>query len=133
MKLRTRAGSLRLRLTRGEVDALASRGLVEESVVVGPGGDGRLVYALVASTAARDVTARLAGARITVELPAALAREWAASEQVGIEAVQAVGSGDAATTLTILVEKDFACLAPRAGEDDADAYPHPGAGNGGAC
>ena len=27
--------------------------------------------------------------------------------------------------LSILIEKDFACLAPRAGEDEADMYPHP--------
>jgi hypothetical protein len=29
--------------------------------------------------------------------------------------------------LNILVEKDFACLAPRAGEDERDMYPHPNA------
>ena len=27
--------------------------------------------------------------------------------------------------LQILVEKDFACLAPREGEDDSDAFAHP--------
>ena len=32
--------------------------------------------------------------------------------------------------LRILVEKDFACLVEREGEDDSDAFPHP---DGGAC
>ena len=27
--------------------------------------------------------------------------------------------------LNILVEKDFACLAPREGEDESDMFPHP--------
>ncbi|MGH8167708.1 MAG: DUF7009 family protein [Woeseiaceae bacterium] len=27
--------------------------------------------------------------------------------------------------LSILVEKDFACLAPREGEDDSDKFPNP--------
>ena len=26
---------------------------------------------------------------------------------------------------TILVEKDFQCLAPREGEDESDMFPHP--------
>ncbi len=33
-----------------------------------------------------------------------------------------VDDGD---SLKILVEKDFACLAPREGEDESDMYPHP--------
>jgi hypothetical protein len=28
-------------------------------------------------------------------------------------------------SLQILVEKDFACLTPRKGEDDGDAFPNP--------
>ena len=44
------------------------------------------------------------------------------SEQVSIEADEALDDGD---SLKILVEKDFACLAPREGEDETDMYPHP--------
>jgi hypothetical protein len=35
--------------------------------------------------------------------------------------------------LGILVEKDFACLAPREGEDESDMYPHPEAKQGESC
>jgi hypothetical protein len=48
--------------------------------------------------------------------------QWATSEQVSIEANEALDDGD---SLKILVEKDFACLAPREDEDETDMYPHP--------
>jgi hypothetical protein len=48
---------------------------------------------------------------------------WAASELVSIDGEQGLDDG---SVLRILVEKDFACLAPRAGEDESDMFPHPG-------
>ena len=41
---------------------------------------------------------------------------------MSIAAVETLDDGD---LLKILVEKDFACLAPREGEDETDMYPHP--------
>jgi hypothetical protein len=32
---------------------------------------------------------------------------------------------DDGAKLTILVEKDFACLTPREGEDESDMFPNP--------
>ena len=58
-------------------------------------------------------------------MPAALAAGWANGAEVTIAAGQAVPGAD---TLRILVEKDFACLSERPGEDDSDAFPHPDAG-----
>jgi hypothetical protein len=114
MKLRMRDDSLRLRLTRSEVDAFAKDGRVESRVTF---GDKRLVYALAHSASAERATARLANDEILVLLPSPAARAWASSETVGIEATDGV--------LRILIEKDFACLKPREGEDDRDAFPHP--------
>lgn len=130
MKLRTRSGSLRLRLTRAEVTALAETGLVEERVVFGPGADDALSYALVATDTARAISARfLAGERrIVVEMPRATARSWATNEEVGFAVTQSTPAG----ALTLLVEKDFACLAPRPGDDDADTFAHPDAGKPGS-
>ena len=50
-------------------------------------------------------------------------------DQVG-EGEQQHDNGD---VLSILVEKDFACLAPREGEDESDMFPHPGAEQGESC
>lgn len=122
MKLRIRGNTLRFRLTQGEVDALAASGRVEDGVTFGPGA--RLVYALATSARAAAPEARLEGARVEVTLPEAAVRAWASTEQVGIEADQAIEGGG---SLRLLVEKDFACLKPRTGEDDEDAFPNPAA------
>ena len=118
MKLRVRGSSLRLRVTRGEVEQLRAGAVVAESVAF---GSGSLIYALTVA----DVPAMRAsfdGGRIEVTLPRAQAERWLRSEEVGMQARQEVGEGG---PLQLLVEKDFACLKPRQGEDDADAFPHP--------
>ena len=129
MKLRTRSSSIRLRLTRSEVAALARDGRVAESIVFGVRPSDTFTYTLVLSETAPAVVARLEGAHVIVEVPAEVGRTWAASEEVGIQANVDVGGG---VSLGVLIEKDFACLAPRIGEDDSDAYDHPGAA-GGTC
>ena len=57
--------------------------------------------------------------------PKDVAVAWARSEQVGLAASCAIPDG----TLQLVVEKDFACLAPRAGSEDVDTFPHPRAGS----
>lgn len=122
MKLRIRGNTLRLRLSRGEVKALAESGAVREEIAFGSAATERLGYAIVASDEAKATSARLTGGSVEVLVPRTLAREWAANETVGLEAEQAIGGG---LSLSILVEKDFACLTPRKGEDDTDAFPNP--------
>lgn len=122
MKLRTRTNSIRLRLSQGEVARLADEGAVEERIFVGPGEDDVLVYRLVAKASATSVFAMLDGRTLTVTLPQKEAVAWAKSDTVGIaKDVPAPGG----RTLGILIEKDFACLKPRVGEDDTDAFPNP--------
>ena len=119
MKLRIRGNSLRLRLTRGEVEQLATEHQVEESVTFGPGVS--LTYAI----ACREVPSPVAafdGTKIVVSCPPALVSSWARSEEVGFEAEQSVGEGK---VLRILVEKDWNCLTSRPGEEDIDTFPNP--------
>ena len=122
MKLRVRGNSLRLRLSKGEVSRIGEGGRIEETIQFGRGDEGRLVYALIASHEAENVSARLSRNEILVTVPAKAASEWANSSAISLAAKQAVGSGE---ELDILVEKDFACLQPRSGEDDSDAFPNP--------
>ncbi len=117
MKLRIRGNSIRLRLTQGEVQTLAEKGRVEDAIAFAPGS--RLVYALAFGG---SLGAKLEGSRVEVTLPAAQGKEWASSTRVGLEGEQPIAGGE---PLRILVEKDFACLHPRKGEDDRDAYPNP--------
>lgn len=119
MKLRIRGNSLRLRLDRDEVARLAETGRVEDAVAFGP--ERRLVYAMVTGDA---LSARFGDGEITVTAPVQTVRTWAATEQVGIEGEQTLPEGGA---LRLLIEKDFACLQIRPGEDDARAFPNPSA------
>ena len=115
MKLRIQGNSLRLRLTRNEVAQLRDRGRVESLVEFSPGQD--LVYLLEGSFHAKSVTAAFDGKAIRVTVPAHVMKEWANSDQVGIESPSRAG-------LHLLIEKDFQCLHGR-GEQDRDAYAHP--------
>lgn len=127
VKLRIRADTLRLRLTRGEVERLRETGEVSETTHFGPGR--ALTYALVVADI-DDPIATFADDRVAVRLPTALAHAWTDSEQVGIAHDQPLDEGRA---LALLIEKDFQCLAPREGEDDSDAFPHPEAASGASC
>jgi len=86
-----------------------------------PGGR-QFVYAVESSPANVNVAAHYSDNQITVRLPETMVVAWATTEQVSMAGEQVLDDGD---KLTILVEKDFACLAPREGEDETDMYPHP--------
>jgi len=116
MKLRIRGDSVRLRLTRSEVQGLAERGAVEELTRF-PGGTS-LRYVLRADSAAPAVSAAFAAGVLSVSLPHATALAWSRSEEVAVTAdVPLEGA-----VLRILVEKDFPCLTTRPDEDDSDAF-----------
>lgn len=120
MKLRIRGNTLRLRLTRPEVDEFAATGRCADKITFGGGRS--LVYA-IEKTADDTVSAAFDGGEIKVSVPAQLADVWTKTDQVGFDAAHGIGDGD---ELTILVEKDFACLTtPRNDEDTADNFPHP--------
>lgn len=122
MKLRIRGSSLRLRLGRTEVARVAEGERVEDTIAFGATRAERFVYAFVPSDEVMEMRARFAANEVTVMVPTGRAREWATGSDVGLASEQAIGDG---TTLAILVEKDFACLKPRDGEDDSDAYANP--------
>jgi hypothetical protein len=119
MKLRMKGDSLRLRLTRGEVQELADAGRVEERVHISP--QGVLVYRVQRAPAAAALGATFADGVIEIQVPERVARDWCASDAVTLDGVQRHGAVD----LRIVVEKDFACLAPRSDEDESDNFPHP--------
>jgi hypothetical protein len=123
MKLRIRGNSIRMRVSQGELREIAERGSVRETIEFGHGVG--LTYALESDGSVREPIARYARNVIAVVLPAAAVQRWAASDEVAIEAEQALEGGE---SLRILVEKDFACLQPRPREDESDLFPNPQAG-----
>lgn len=119
MKLRIQDNSIRLRLTRKEVDALRDDGRVSAAVSFPDGAS--LEYSVETSTLTGQPRASYSPDGLVVQIPQAAARHWAVTEEVSITGAQPLENGQ----LSILVEKDFACLAPREGEDEADLFPHP--------
>jgi hypothetical protein len=125
VKLRIRDNSIRLRLMRGEVDTLNEAGIVSSRTGF-PGGRS-FSYVVESSPASVKPAAFFSDNVVTVRIPETAVLAWANSEQVSIESEQLLEDGE---VLLILIEKDFACLAPRDGEDEADMFPHPNADEG---
>ena len=121
MKLRIKGNSLRLRLTRSEVEEFGRTGKVDEKVRFGTRPQGTFCYQ-IETTGSDDITASFLDGRITIYVPDRIADTWVKSEQVGFEGRQII---DEETELHILIEKDFVCLTPRENEDQSDSYPHP--------
>lgn len=125
VKLRLRDNSLRLRLSQTEVATVAGAGEISSATLFGSNALTVRLHRSGADHCAADFD----GKSITVSVPGSRLERWARTQQVSIEAEQALPGGEA---LRILIEKDFACLSERPGEDDSDAYPHPDEA-GGSC
>lgn len=119
MKIRIKGDSIRLRLTKSEVDALASVGNVEEHTHL-PGGT--LTYMLRSDDGTSDLNASFQERMIVVSMPVKLATAWPGNDVVGYRNIISVGEG---ISLSILVEKDFKCIDAPAEEDQSDNYEHP--------
>lgn len=130
MKLRIRGNSLRLRLLRGEVERFGATGRVSETIRFGASPAARLEYVLAIDAEAERITTDFADNRITVKIPASIARNWVETDEITLKSEQTVESGasennDFENTLKILIEKDFVCLDRRNDPDNLDAFPHP--------
>lgn len=124
VKLRILNNSIRLRLTVREVAQIGAGQAVVSRLHL-PGGCA-LSYSLVPAKA-QDFSVALQAERdqasLVVSAPAEQAEHWADSPAlVSLESSVALDGG----TLSLLVEKDFACRAPRTGDDLEDLFVNPG-------
>lgn len=124
MKLRIKGNAVRLRLTQGEVRALAEQGRVDARTEFPAGSV--LEYRLCSDNISSELSATYNNNLIEFRIPAAQAAQWCATDQVTVSSERSVKGG----TLTLILEKDFACLVGRPGEDESDAFPHPRTGDG---
>jgi hypothetical protein len=120
MKLRIKGNSMRLRISPSEMKRLLSEGRIEETIHFGPEPDARLTYALEQSASKIEMAVRYRPHEVTVILSTENARSWAEGDEVGIYGSIDVGSSQ---QLTVVVEKDFACLDRREGNEDT--FPNP--------
>jgi hypothetical protein len=120
MKLRIRGQSIRLRLTQKEVAKLVAEGNVSESVRFSGREHDQFTYTLEARQGASTVSASYSDGHVRVTFPMPSAKQWANTNEVGIEQTEVVCEG---TELSITIEKDFRCLQPRPQDDDN--FPNP--------
>ena len=120
--------NMNVKLQVGGEIRIGFNGSYDDGVGVTPPGTD-LVYRLKCDAAARDINASFRNGVLEVRVPESNAREWCTTSQVTLAHEQELPEG----ALRITLEKDFACLAPREGEDESDSFPHPEAGSGKTC
>lgn len=119
MKLRIKGNSLRIRLSRTEVDQFCEDGYIEERTEF---GNNSLVYALQGIEGIPALTADIAESKITMYAPAGIQKVWANSETVGYDNNMDLGDDK---HLYLLLEKDFKCIDAPPNEDQSDNYENP--------
>jgi hypothetical protein len=116
MKLRIKGDSIRMRLTRSEVEVLRSEGIVSDSVNFKRAG---VAFGYeICSRDAGPLTSAFDGSVLRVLIPRHSVLRWAESEEVSMRSPED-------EIPSILVEKDFACLTLRPHEDESDMFPNP--------
>jgi len=120
MKLRIQGDSLRLRVSRSELDRLIKTGRIEETLHFGVEKELTLTYALEHAEIAEELSLRACPQSFTVILSTASAHRWAQEDEVGLSRDLKLGD----RVLALLVEKDFACL-DRSEAENEDTFSNP--------
>jgi hypothetical protein len=118
MKIRIRSNSVRIRLSKTEVDLFAKDGYVEERTEF---INSTLVYA-VKSSDGNTLSADFVNGNITLYVPANTLQQWASTDLVGLDYNMPLPNG---SHLYLLIEKDFKCIDAAATEDQSDMYENP--------
>ena len=120
MKLRIKGDSLRLRLTRPEVEGIG-RGKAVEATTHFPDG-ASLRYRLETSADDTALSVCFSDGLLTVRVGLKAAVQWSSGAAVEIACFLPLRNGG---ELRVLVEKDFECLHPGRGERTDGAFPNP--------
>lgn len=123
MKIRIKGNSIRWRLTQTEVENVDAGQIVQETVPFGK-GQPSFRYVLYANSETDKILATYADHTLKIDLPIQQVKQWAGTDQVGLEENIVWEDG---TTLHVLVEKDFQCLHRRPAEDESDNFANPAA------
>ena len=124
MKLRMAKDSIRLRILRSELNALASGETLREEVRLAPGPEGVLRYSLHVTAQPGPIQVLFHACAIQIQLSPQDFRVWFREDQVGIYERLDFGVEG---TLELVLEKDFACL-DRNEAENQDTFEHPHAG-----
>jgi len=119
MKIRIKGNSVRLRLTKSDVQALRETGKVSESTVISPGNI--FTYILQKNTEAPRMYCSFSEGKMTVHLPHDKLCTLIYTEEIGVQDYAENGQEGG---LFLLVEKDLKCL-DTTSEDQSDMFDNP--------
>ena len=119
MKIRIKGNSIRLRLTKSEVDTLAATGMIEEKTEFDYNS---FEYKLITKNGIDTLDAVVDNNTMTVLVPAKVAVEWPENTIVSHTHTKELKNGK---SLLLLVEKDFKCIDAPPHEDQSDNYENP--------
>ena len=114
MKLRLHSDSIRLRISQAEAMQLGSGETLRSATRFASGS----LEIVLAAGGGAQIEARFENGRITVDVPAAQAREWSGNEVEGLYST----SGPC----QVAIEKDYACL-HKTGDANLGTFPNPAA------
>lgn len=121
MKLRIKGNTLRLRVSRSELARLLRGDRVEDAIQFTAAPESRLTYGLHAAEQSQPVAIVWKPQSVTVLLSEEQMKTWASETEVGVyKAIDLGGAG----SLTVAIEKDFACL-DGSDEENADSFVNP--------
>ena len=120
MKIRIKGNHLRFRLRQHDVVFLKNNGWLIEKIEFGENENEQISFGLQAY-GKDDMSIEYEKNRVCVYISKGTIDEWINTDRVGIEADLDTGKNK---TISILIEKDFACLDDNE-EDNEGAYPNP--------
>ena len=112
--------SIRYRLKQPEVHQFAQTGNITEVIAFGEAPSNQLMFVLQKHDA-DEVAVTFQSNTTTIFVPSVLAARWTQTGIVGFDAELNTGKG---SRISVLVEKDFACL-DNTGADNEGTYPNP--------
>jgi hypothetical protein len=118
MKIRIQGNSIRIRLSRTEVEKLCLTGHIEDHTSFATTKFG---YSVKSDANSAQLTASYSDNLITLLVPESYLKNWPENSTIGFEANMPV---DDDTHLYLLLEKDFKCL-DNTTEDQSDNYENP--------
>jgi hypothetical protein len=120
MKLRIKGNTVRIRLTRTEVERFGREGYIEASTAF---VSNVFTYALQAmpDEYGKELSADFKDCMLTVYMPQKLAEHWTGSDILGVDTWMDVDNGE---KLYLLLEKDFKAVDEPV-EEQSDNYENP--------
>lgn len=119
MKIRIKGNSVRLRLSRSEIEIFGKEGYIEEATEF---ASSTFSYAIQKLFDGSTLDASFTGQKLTVFVPNVLMQEWVNTDVVGFSHHLPIAADK---SLFLLIEKDYKCVDADQTEDQSDYYDNP--------